>query len=141
MPDEVTLDKGFAQLQACLAQNDEQGVQDAIYGLGAINNDWVAIPDEVVERILAILRSEGMLKSQLARHLLNFFEFESLHLSDRQKWLCIGFLNEYGDKFENVLTQQVVGELRFGRYGDYLKLKKPNAQQWKDYQKMQGERE
>jgi len=38
-------------------------------------------------------------------------------------------------------SRQVVVELRYGKYGDYLKMQKPTPQQWKDYQKMQGNRD
>ena len=79
-----------------------------------------------------------MYKSPYAGQLLNFFEFESPNLTDRQKWLCIGFLNAHGSEFSDVHSRQVVAELREGKYGDYLKMKTPTSQQWKDYQKMQG---
>ena len=71
--------------------------------------------------------------------LLNFFEFESDGLTDRAKWLCIGFLNAHGDKFSHVHSQHVVCELRSGMYKNYLKMKRPSSQQWKDYQKMRGD--
>lgn len=138
MSDEVNIDEKFARLQDALNRDNEKHVQDAMFDLGAVRNDWVEIPDEVVERLLTLLRSEEMYKSPYAGHVLNFFEFESSSLTDRQKWLCIGFLNAHGDKFSDVHSQQVVTELRYGRYGDYLKMKNPSSQQWKDYQKMQG---
>ena len=137
MPDEINMDKKFARLQAALQRDNGEDVQDAIFDLGGTRNDWAEIPDDVVERLLTLLRNEDMYKSPYAGHLLIFFEFESNKLTDRAKWLCIGFLNAHGDKFSDVLSRQVVTELRYGLYGDYLKMKKPNAQQWKDYQKMQ----
>lgn len=138
MTDEINLDEKFACLQDALERDNEKDVQSAMFDLGAIRNGWTEIPDEVVERLLTLLRNEEMYKSQCAGHVLSFFEFESSSLTDRQKWLCIGFLNAHGNEFSGVHSQQVVTELRYGRYGDYLKMKKPTSQQWKDYQKMQG---
>jgi len=131
------MDEKSARLQDALQRDSEKDVQDAVFDLGGIRNDWAEIPDEVVERLLTLLRNEEMYKSPYAGHLLNFFEFESDKLTDRAKWLCIGFLNEHGDEFSDAHSQQVVTELRYELYGDHLKIKKPNAQQWKNYQKMQ----
>ena len=137
MPNKINIDEKFGRLQEALRRDNAEDVQEAMFDLGAIRNDWSEIPDEVVERLLTLLRNEEIYKSPYAGHLLNFFEFESSNLTDRQKWLCIGFLNAHGNQFLDVHSQQVVTELRYGKYGDYLKMKKPNAQQWKDYQKMQ----
>jgi hypothetical protein len=60
----------------------------------------------------------GLYPSGLATHVLNYFEFESHHLTQRQKSLCIGFLKAQGDQFTHFHSQQVVAELR---EGDYLK--------------------
>jgi hypothetical protein len=141
MSDEMNIDEKFARLQAALKCDHGKEVQDAMFDLGAVRNDRQKIPDEIVERLLTLLRSEEMYKSRHAGHVLNFFEFQSASLTDRQKWLCIGFLNAHGDEFSDVYSQQVVTELRHGMYGDYLRMKKPTAQQWKDYQKMQGNRD
>lgn len=140
MPNEINIKEKFARLQDALQRDNAEGVQEAMFDLGAIRNDWSTIPDEVVERLLTLLRNEEMYKSLYAGHLLNFFEFESSNLTDRQKWLCIGFLNAHGNQFSDVHSRQVVAELRYGMYGDYLKMKKPNPEQWKDYQKMRGDR-
>jgi len=138
MSDEIIVDEKFKWLRRCLSEHDEKDVQDALFDLSAVSNDWIRIPDEVAERLLTLLENEEMYKSRLAAHLLNFFQFESKSLTDRAKWLCIGFLNAHGDEFQDVYSQQVVIELRYGTYGDSLRMKKPNPQQWKDYQKMQG---
>jgi hypothetical protein len=69
-----------------------------------------------------------------AGSLLQFFEVESSHLTDHQKWLCIRFLNERGYRFKDGYSSLMVGELRSGLY---LRMKKPNRQQWDEYQKMQ----
>jgi hypothetical protein len=114
------IDTKFAHLHECIARRDANGVQDAIFDLGASNSGWV-VPDEVVERLLTLLRCEEMYKSSVAGHVLNFFEFESPYLSSRQKWLCVGFLAAHGDQFDDVHSTQVVTELR---YGNYLKCTK-----------------
>jgi hypothetical protein len=139
MSDEISIAKKFSRLQDALKRDNDKDVQDAMFDLGAVRNDWVEIPDEVVERLLTLLRGEEMYRSPYAGHVLNFFESESTSLTDRQKWLCIGFLNAHGNQFTDVHSGQVVAELREGKYGDYLKMKKPTSEQWKDYQKMQGD--
>ena len=140
MSGEINIENKFGHLQDALRRDSEEDVQNALFDLGGIRNDWSEMPDEVVERLLTLLRSEKMYNSPYAGHLLQFFEFESARLTDRQKWLCIGFLKAHGDKFSDVHSQQVVIELRYGRYGDYLKMKKPNSQQWNDCQEMQNGR-
>jgi hypothetical protein len=118
MPDAIDIEAKFARLQKCLAIGDADGVQDAIFDLGPLTNCWKVVPDEVVERLLTLLRSEQMYESHLAGHVLNYFEFESRRLSVRQKSLCTGFLNAHGDQFVDVHSRQVVAELR---HDDYLK--------------------
>jgi len=59
-----------------------------------------------------------MYRSEVAAHILNYFEFESPHLTSWQKSLCIDFLKAHGDQFSDVHSQEVVAELR---HGDYLK--------------------
>ena len=137
----MSIDEKFERLEDAILRDNESDSQAAIFDFGAITNDWAKIPDEVVERLLRLLSSQEMYKSPCSGHVLNFFESESRYLTDRQKWLCIVFLNENGDKFSDLHSQQVVTELRYGRYQDYLKMQRPSPQQWKDYQKMRGELE
>ena len=117
------LETKFAHLHESIARSDAEAVQDAIFDLGASNSGWV-IPDEVVERLLTLLRCEEMHKSSLAGHVLNFFEFQSPHLSQRQKGLCVGFLAAHGDQFDDVHSRQVVTELRHGNYLQMTKDKR-----------------
>jgi len=116
MPDDIDFEAKFARLQECLANGDADGVQDAIFDLGPLTNGWRVIPDEVVERLLTLLQGEQMYESQLAGHVLNYFEFEAPRLSARQKSLCTSFLNAHGDQFVDVLSRQVVTELRYDNY-------------------------
>lgn len=115
-PDNTDIEAKFARPHECLANRDADGVQDAIFSLSPIVNGWWHNPDEVVERLLALHTSEQMYESSLAGHVLNYFEFESPSLSKRQKGLCIGFLNAYGDQLVDVHSRQVVTELRFENY-------------------------
>lgn len=137
--EQMGIDEKFERLKDALRRDNEKDVHDAMFDFGAMHNNWTQIPDEVIERLLTLLRDEEMYKSPYAGRVLNFFEFESPYLTDRQKWLCISFLNVHGNKFSDVHSRQVVTELRNGQYGDYLKMKRPNPQQWKDYQKMRGQ--
>jgi len=109
-------ERQFARLRESLDIGDAGGVQKAIFDLGPTHNCWTAIPDEVVEGLLTLLRSDDMYKSHLDGHVLNYFEFEAPMLSERQKRLCIGFLNAHGDEFTDTHSQQVVAELRGGNY-------------------------
>src|SRR5262249_23667706 len=138
--DDINIDEKFERLQSCLAEHDEEGVCKAVFDLGRLRDERNRALDGVVERILTLLRDKEMYESTLACHILNFFEFESPSLTDRQKWLCIGFLNAHGDEFKDPQSQHVVGELRYGRYEDWLKMKKPNPQQWKEYLEMKKEK-
>jgi hypothetical protein len=106
----------FGRLRECLDIGDADGVQQTIFDLSPIHNGWAAVPDEVVERLLTLLRSDEMYKSRLAGQALNYFEFGAPRLSARQKSLSIGFLKAHGDKFSDVHSRQVVGELRERNY-------------------------
>jgi|SRR5215467_10304564 len=132
MPDEFSLDQKFERLRDALRREHEKDVQDVIWSFTAALNNWT-IDDEVVERLLTLLADEGMGQSPFAGTILQFLQIESDHLTDRQKWLCVRFLNEYGDNFKDGYSSLIVGELRSGLY---LRMKKPNPQQWQDYQKM-----
>jgi hypothetical protein len=127
------MDQKFERLQDALHRNNQKDVLDALWPFSAALNDW-EIADNVVERLLAILTKQEMYQSPYAGHLLQFFEVESEHLTDRQKWSCIRFLNAHGGEFTDGSSSQIVGELRAGLF---LRMKKPNPQQWDDYQKMQ----
>src|SRR5258708_36814280 len=89
------VDEKFQRLRRCLSEHDEKDVQDALFDLSAVSNDWIRIPDEVAERLLTLLENEEMYKSRLAAHLLNFFQLESKSLKERGNWLCIGFFNAH----------------------------------------------
>jgi hypothetical protein len=106
----------MGRLREKIELGDEDGVQQAIFDLKAVCNGWDRVPDEVVEQLLTILRSEKMYSSELAGHVLNYFEFESHHLTSRQKSLCVGFLNAHGDQFTHFHSQEVVAELRHGYF-------------------------
>jgi hypothetical protein len=133
MSDEINVGGKFVRLRDCLARNDEDGVRDAIFDLGGIRNDWIKIPDGVVESLLTLLVSQKMYESTSSGQVLSFFVFESSRLTDRQKWLCIEFLNAHGDEFVDAYGQQMVIELRTE---NYLKMKKPNETHWNDWLKM-----
>jgi hypothetical protein len=131
---EIGVDQKFERLQGALRRGHEKDVLDAVWSFNAaVKNGKIA--DEIIERLLTLLTDEGMYRSPFAGSLLQFFEVESNHLTDHQKWLCIRFLNEQGDHFKDGYSSLMVGELRSGLY---LRMKKPNPQQWDDYQKMRG---
>jgi hypothetical protein len=109
-------ESAWASLLGGLAAHDADEVQQAIFEMGAIHNEIDEIPDLVVERLLTLLRNERMYTSALSGHVLNFFEFEAPYLTDRQKSLVTGFLRAHGDEFIHVHSQQVVAELREGKY-------------------------
>jgi hypothetical protein len=114
----LSIEQRFGLLRECIALGNADGVQQVIFDLGPIPNRWRAVPDEVIERLLTLLRSDDMYDSPLAGHVLNYFDFEAPRLTARQKSLCTGFLNAHGDQFTDVLSRQVVAELREGTYLD-----------------------
>ena len=103
-------------LNQAIRDNDADALQDAIYGLGLIRDENGLIPDDITFGIIDTLKVPGMFKSPLAGHLLNHFEYHSGGLSAKAKDRCIGFLNAWGDSFSHFHSQQVVAELREGRY-------------------------
>ena len=133
MPDDLSIGHKFERLQDALQRNDQKAVLDALWPFSAALTDS-EIADNVVEGLLAILTKQEMYQSPYAGHLLQLFEMESEHLTDRQKWFCIRFLNTHGNEFTDGFSSQMIRELRAGLF---LRMKKPNPQQWDDYQKMQ----
>jgi len=103
-------------LESALAAQDAEAVQDAVYELGRQRTAENLIDDEVAFQVLTILRRPGMWDSPLAGHVMNFFEFEAPRLSQRAKDRCTSFLREWGSKFTDVHSVQVVGELYHGEY-------------------------
>jgi hypothetical protein len=57
------LNPKFARLHRCISKRDSEGVGKAMFGLSPIHNGWDTVPDEVVERLLAMLTKEEMYKS------------------------------------------------------------------------------
>jgi hypothetical protein len=118
LPSDEEVEQKVAALRERIVIADAEGIQHAIFALSPVSNGWKAVPDQVVEQLLTLLRNESMYGSEAAAHILNYFEFESPHLTTRQKSLCMGFLQAHGDQFTHFHSQQVVTELL---YGDYLK--------------------
>jgi len=118
LPSDEQVEQKIAILRERIELADADGIQKAIFALSPVPNGWKAVPDLVVEQLLTLLRDVNMYASEAASYVLNYFEFESPHLSKRQKSLCLGFLEAHGDQFTHFHSQQVVTELRFG---DYLK--------------------
>ena len=106
----------FSRLRECIDSEDADGVQKVIFDLGTTRNDWISIPDQIVEGLLSLLSGNKMHKSRLASHVLNYFEFEAHNLSKSQKRLCIQFLKAHGNEFTDVHSRQIVAELREGKY-------------------------
>jgi hypothetical protein len=55
----------FSRLHGCLDIGDADGVQQTMFDLSTIHNGWAAVPNEVVERLLTLSRSDEMYKSRL----------------------------------------------------------------------------
>jgi len=117
-PSDTDVMQKIAILRECIELADADGIQKAIFALSPVPNGWKGVPDRVVEELLALLRSGNIYGSEASAYVLNYFEFESPHLSKRQKSLCLGFLEAHGDQFTHFHSQHVVAELRCG---DYLK--------------------
>jgi hypothetical protein len=105
-------------LEAAFAARSADEVQDAIYALGKSCDETEMIPEGIAEQLLLMLRRPEVQSSDLAGHILNFFEFEALALTQNSKDKCRAFLVECGGQFDDIHSAQVVGELL---HGDYLK--------------------
>jgi hypothetical protein len=106
----------LSALDAALAAQDPDAVQDAIFDLSHPLRGKEFIDDEVAFAVLAVLRRPEMWPSLLSGHVLNFFEFGASRLSQRAKDRCAAFLREWGNEFNEIHSMQVVGELRVGPY-------------------------
>lgn len=116
LPSDEEVEQKIAGLRKCIQISNADGVQQAIFDLTPVANGWRAVPDQVVEQLLAFLQDERMYDSELAGHVLTYFEFESSRLTARQKSLCNEFLNAYGDRFRDPFSQQLIAELRRDNY-------------------------
>ena len=103
-------------LNQAIRDSDSDAVQQAIFDLGLIRGEDGLVPDDITFGIIDALKAPDMSRSPLAGHLLNHFEFNSDGLSAKAKDRCIGFLRAWGDSFSHAHAQQVVAELRHGRY-------------------------
>lgn len=112
----------LARLEASIASNDPEEVQDTVFSLGDNVIPAGLLDDEVAFEILTLLERPEMNSSPLTAHLLNYFEFEAPRISPRAKDRCAVFLREWGNSFTHFHAQQVVAELRSG---PYLKLASP----------------
>jgi hypothetical protein len=113
---DIAADKLFRLLQTYVCEGDAEKIGWVISQLGWAGSQQAQIPDATVERLLALLKNEEKYGSKFAGQILNFFEFESCHLTDHQKRLCVEFLREHGDHFNHVHSRQVVTELRHDHY-------------------------
>lgn len=122
LSDEETLNEALRHLRARVVVNDEAGVQQIIFDLGAVANGfWRSVPDQIVDGILSILREPTNFNSSAAGYALSYFQFESERLTPKQKTRCLEFLKECGDSFTDVHAVQVVTELRYDKYGKWLR--------------------
>jgi len=106
----------LAALESAIASNDSEAVQQAVFDLCDLRVSGGTLDDEVAFEVLTILKRPDMKASPLAAHLLNFFEFQAPHISQRAKDRCSAFLREWGDTFSHLYSQHVVAELRAGSY-------------------------
>lgn len=128
----------LSALENALAAADSEAVQDAVFDLTLAHRVSERIDDDVAFEIIAILRRPEMWGSSNAGHVLNFFEFASPHLSQEAKDRCAAFLREWGGKFTDVHSVQVVAELRAG---PYLKVEPPKPPRRKPRSKANDNRE
>ena len=106
----------LAALESAIASNEPEAVQQAIFDLFDLRGSGGFLDDEVAFEVIAILKRPEMRASSLAAHLLNFFECQAAHISQRAKDRCAAFLREWGDTFSHMYSQHVVAELRSGSY-------------------------
>ena len=114
----------LAALESAIASNDPRALQQSIFDLFDYRVDQALLADEVSFEILTLLKRPDMKDSPLAAHLLNFFEFHAMHISQRAKDRCAAFLREWGDTFSDHFSQHVIEELRSG---PYLKPEPPKS--------------
>ena len=127
-------------LEAAIAADNAEAVQDAIFALGKFRGTDGMLPDELALQLLAILRRQESWQSTVAGHVLNFFEFEAPRLSQNAKDFCLAFLHEWGSRFTDIHSVQVVGELLHGPYLKPIPPKPPRSKpRWSSEQKRRTE--
>src|SRR5262249_34850705 len=93
---DLSVEEKLARARESLESGDAELLRDAIFDLSPINNGWIAVPDDVVEGLLALLQDDDLNASELPAHILNYFEFESPRMKTHHKRQVIQFLKDHG---------------------------------------------
>ena len=112
----TSLSEQLESLKGAAYSLDEDAVQENLFNLGAISLSRKQSPEEVVDFLLALLKDDYFNSENIAGHLLNYFEFESAHLSAFQKNKITEWIANYGAKFTSTHGNQVVCELNNDEY-------------------------
>lgn len=93
----ASADELFARLDRCIeAENPNTAIQ-VIIELSNIRTERFEVPDELLERMLALVQTKAVLESPVAATVLQFFEFASLTRTQKRK--CLTLLRTLSDRF------------------------------------------
>jgi len=98
-PDNISADLLFERLSHCIESENPTWVQEVIFELERIRTEHDRIPDELLDRLLALLGTETVLKSPVAASVLRFFDVGVLWLTKTQRRRCLDSLRALSDRF------------------------------------------
>ena len=103
MPDKTRLEAVFEQLESCVALDNPNPavVTPLVLELGELTDANNRVPDQLLDRLLDFLAKETVLKSSVAGLILQFFGFQLLNLTKRQRKRCLEGLRVLANRFED----------------------------------------
>jgi hypothetical protein len=118
MPDTTSIDALFSRLNRSIESDNVNVsiVTPVILKLGELRDEKDRVPDELLDRLLALIGSEAVLRTRVAALILPFFQFEAARLTSSQKRRCLEFLSSKLDQFIDGDALHVATELCEGNY-------------------------
>jgi hypothetical protein len=115
--DNVSADELFSRLDRCIDAENPNTAMQVILELGNLRSERFQVPDEVLDRMLALLQTKAVLESPVAATVLMFFDVASMTKTQRRR--CLDLLTILADQFSD---GQAIYEAR--RLRDHLLIAK-----------------
>jgi hypothetical protein len=116
MPDNTTIDAVFRRLERCIEADNPNTAIDVVLKLGEFRDERNRVPDELIERLLALLGTQRVLSSMVAATILQFFQFEAWRFTRRQRRWCLDFLKSKQNEFKDADALHAAYEIVEGNY-------------------------
>ena len=92
------------ELDKAIKADDTDAVRQALFELSGMCDANGELPDKIAVEIIDRLRQDNIRSFPLARHVLNYFEFDAPYISPRAKNRCNGFLLVFGSTTLRMFT-------------------------------------